>query len=372
MNRVSSMKILLTAALGVALTGTNIAWGQAKAAAKGAAPAKAAAIDPEQLKAYQEGSSLQNLQTSDGVYLTANYWSPKGASKSTPVVILLHMRGRNQLDWFPFAKRLHEDGFAVITFDMRGHGESRQINPDTYLSPREALAAEGKAKSKGGAKKTRTGPPRGDKIDHADEFRTSREIKYIANDLEVIKEFLVKENNSGRLNIKQLGMVAAGELACHVAMMFAELEYEGGGRTGFMRQGADLSALVLINPTRGFQGGLAPTKLGEGGELMPMLLVSTNASKSEFEVSRFARTVKIPGQGETVNPNYHRPESIWIKIESPLEGTDLLRPPVADLDAVIHGFLKGRLVGKPGGLWSEREIEERNQTGGFGGARKKT
>ena len=38
--------------------------------------------------------------------------------------MLLHMNGGKRLDWEPFARQLAEAGYAALTVDMRGHGDT--------------------------------------------------------------------------------------------------------------------------------------------------------------------------------------------------------------------------------------------------------
>ena len=40
------------------------------------------------------------------------------------VVILSHMRPNDQSAWFPFAEELADNGYAALTFNFRGYGES--------------------------------------------------------------------------------------------------------------------------------------------------------------------------------------------------------------------------------------------------------
>jgi len=62
------------------------------------------------------------FETSDGVTIHASYYDPN-KSNATPV-ILLHMLSRNRNDWNDFAKLLQSNGYAVLSIDLRGHGQS--------------------------------------------------------------------------------------------------------------------------------------------------------------------------------------------------------------------------------------------------------
>lgn len=61
----------------------------------------------------------------DGVSLVGSYFTPRlGINNSTPSVILLHMLGRDRSTWNDFAQELSHRGFAVLSVDLSGHGES--------------------------------------------------------------------------------------------------------------------------------------------------------------------------------------------------------------------------------------------------------
>jgi pimeloyl-ACP methyl ester carboxylesterase len=66
----------------------------------------------------------------DGVLLVGSYYKPRiGTSISTPSVILLHMLGMDRSTWDKFAQELSQNGYAVLSVDLRGHGESiKQAN----------------------------------------------------------------------------------------------------------------------------------------------------------------------------------------------------------------------------------------------------
>ena len=66
----------------------------------------------------------------DGVLLVGSYYKPRiGTSNSTPSVILLHMLGMDRSTWDKFAQELSQNGYAVLSVDLRGNGESiKQAN----------------------------------------------------------------------------------------------------------------------------------------------------------------------------------------------------------------------------------------------------
>lgn len=62
--------------------------------------------------------------TADGVVIMGDYWTPIDMSKKAPAVILLHMYRSDRSAWLPLVPELEKAGFAVLTIDLRGHGQS--------------------------------------------------------------------------------------------------------------------------------------------------------------------------------------------------------------------------------------------------------
>jgi pimeloyl-ACP methyl ester carboxylesterase len=73
--------------------------------------------------------------TDDGVLIAGTYYSPSLSHQMAPTnaIILLHMLGRDRNDWNTFASELsnRSNGFAVLSIDLRGHGESINQNGKT-------------------------------------------------------------------------------------------------------------------------------------------------------------------------------------------------------------------------------------------------
>jgi pimeloyl-ACP methyl ester carboxylesterase len=66
-----------------------------------------------------------SLTTSDGVKLAAVFYPPVSMNPNTGVLILVHEAYRDRSAWNGFITAAHQSGYAVITFDLRGHGESQ-------------------------------------------------------------------------------------------------------------------------------------------------------------------------------------------------------------------------------------------------------
>jgi pimeloyl-ACP methyl ester carboxylesterase len=101
-------------------------------------------------EAIAGGVSEVSFLTADSVTIAATYYTPPAAP--APAVILMHMLGRSRQSWVEFADSLRSRGFAVLTFDFRGHGQSTQsargklvpdslTNSDYQAMTRDASAA---------------------------------------------------------------------------------------------------------------------------------------------------------------------------------------------------------------------------------------
>src|SRR5690606_10555327 len=109
--------------------------------------------------------------------------------------ILLHGKGGDRLVWEQkgagatgksFAAVLQDQGYAVVSVDLRKHGESKRED-DKELRP--------------------------------DDYRA------MVGDLEAVKKFLLAEHQEKKLNINKLGIIAADDMA-PVAVTFAQIDWQ--------------------------------------------------------------------------------------------------------------------------------------------------
>lgn len=146
--------------------------------------------------------------------------------KKAPVAILLHGTGGSRLFWDktsaapggnpgPFAEVLQAKGFAVVSVDLRKHGESVREGQERLLVS---------------------------------------DYELMVGDLAAIKQFLIDEHQKERLNVRKLAIVALDDM-CAVAATYAELDWRQppfddhaipSERTP---RGQDVRALVLVSPS---------------------------------------------------------------------------------------------------------------------------
>jgi len=69
----------------------------------------------------QNGREVSFL-SEDSVHLKGTYWPPRQSGRSS--VALIHDFGGSRNDWLPFVPFFRSRGWAILAFDLRGHGES--------------------------------------------------------------------------------------------------------------------------------------------------------------------------------------------------------------------------------------------------------
>lgn len=174
------------------------------------------------------------LQAADGFPIRITYYPFKSAEQNAgvaaganaPVVIILHGEAGNRFEWNnnsnprtpdkkkPFPQMLQDRGYAVITVDLRKHGES---------------------KGNGAA--------------------TVRAADYPAmvDDLVGVKRFIYDQHQLRKLNMNKTGIIAIG-FSCAVAATYAEADWriapydDAPVAVNRTPRGQDVRALVYLSP----------------------------------------------------------------------------------------------------------------------------
>lgn len=174
--------------------------------------------------ALADGQAQTLKSARDGHPIVITYYSPPADKtpnglQEAPVVVMLHGEGGSRLQWdkgTTLPNDLQGMGYAVITVDLRKHGES---------------VIEGKKEMPVPA-------------DYE---------KMVLGDLAAVKEFIFNENNASRLNMNKMAIIASDTMSA-VALRFTEGDWKqvpyddsalAANRTP---RGQDVRALVLISP----------------------------------------------------------------------------------------------------------------------------
>jgi len=178
----------------------------------------------------------KTLQTDDGGSLHITYYKSLG-EQDAPVVVLLHMKDGNRFVWQGdkgFARRLQEGGYAVITVDLRFHGESKVGG-----APGVTNVNQGTGKNK-------------DKKKAGIDLRPIDLEAMVEFDMETVKAFIKGEHQAKNLNMNKMGIVGP-EMGASVAVAYAALDWDKApyddAQEGFQTpRGQDVRAIVLISP----------------------------------------------------------------------------------------------------------------------------
>lgn len=174
----------------------------------------------------------KTFSTVDGWQLAGTYYkSPAG--KESPVVVLLHDKGENRLVWKnEFPESLQSQGYAVITVDLRKHGQSKMLGG--------GAAGNGK---KG--------------ADSAN--LNNKDYRLMVEDLEAVKRFIFEENQKEHLNMRKTAIVAPG-MSAPVAINFATRDWfkepykDAPTRFACTPRGQDIRALVFLSGDQNLPG----------------------------------------------------------------------------------------------------------------------
>ena len=162
-----------------------------------------------------------NLQTADGVRLRATYFASTRGKESVPVVLLHEFKGSRH-DMAALATSLQKNhGFAVVTVDLRGHGDSTEVvDMDKKLDCNSPTFTP----------------------------QFPRMVKY---DLEAVKTFLFEKNDAGELNVDKLCVVGA-EMGASVGFLWSIVDWSWPQLTT-NKQGQDVKGIVMISPEPAFK-----------------------------------------------------------------------------------------------------------------------
>lgn len=89
------------------------------------------------------------LTTTDDVMIRATLSKPENSSGALAAIVLIHQGGSNRTEWASITETLVEQGYIVLAYDVRGHGDSdrvdsiRKLFNDPDLAPRDLQAALG-------------------------------------------------------------------------------------------------------------------------------------------------------------------------------------------------------------------------------------
>jgi pimeloyl-ACP methyl ester carboxylesterase len=146
-----------------------------------------------------------DIVTVDKVELKGKFYAAKGKDAC---VLLLHAWGESSdnKEWINLARKLQEKGYAVLTFDFRGHGESTTVQPGTPNYKNPQLSVKGfwdETANQQNVKGYVASKPRPTEIKH--ENFSYGYWTYLCNDIAAAKAWLDEQADVNSNNLILLG-----------------------------------------------------------------------------------------------------------------------------------------------------------------------
>jgi pimeloyl-ACP methyl ester carboxylesterase len=160
------------------------------------------------------------ISTVDGVELEGTYFRGN-RGRDTPCVLMIHRFGsdRSKGDLAGLATALQLKGFAVLTFDLRGHGRSTSVDPTRFWS------------FPANRKDVRGASPRKTTISFNDFTRNY--FPMLVNDVLAARRFLDFKNDAGELNTNSILVIGFQDGAA-LGLLFTASEFNRAYTVGFV------------------------------------------------------------------------------------------------------------------------------------------
>lgn len=148
----------------------------------------------------------------DKVELQGTWYPSSAEGTKSPVVLLLHKYGGSRLQegWETLAQALQDKGFAVLSFDFRGHGDSTTVKPEFWNYPTNLRGIKG-------------GNPKKETINYK-EFGPGY-VPFLINDIAAAKFAIEQKNNARECNANDIIIVGAEEGAS-LGLMWVATEWK--------------------------------------------------------------------------------------------------------------------------------------------------
>lgn len=287
------------------------------------APATAQSNEPKDIQDHK-------LETKDGVQLGITYYRSKMGKKAVPIV-MLHNQKESRAVFDELARVLQNpeeekyDSHAVITVDMRGHGESTT------------------AIDFSGEKRT-IEPSRLNKRDYRD---------MVLFDMEAVRKFLVSKNDAGELNLNKLCVLGSG-LGANVAVCWAAVDWSVP-ELAQAKQSKDIKGLILSSPTWNASGLALRKPMSHPGlqsKIAMFIVYGEDKNTAKKDVQTITKNIEKfrdpPKRGEF-------PDFAVFPLPTGLQGTRLITDGRFNMLPDIDRFIKER-ISEQDFSWSRRRL----------------
>jgi pimeloyl-ACP methyl ester carboxylesterase len=274
------------------------------------------------------------VATKDGVQLGITYFASDEGQDSVPVV-LLHDYKESRMVFNGLARALQNPqgpddlSLAVITFDFRGHGESKTIQ------------------GPGGQTK---------KIDAA-KLRNNDYLAMVNFDMEAIRKFLVGKNDAGELNLNKLCLVGVG-MGANVATYWAARDWSAPP-LALVKQGQDVKGLVQVSPKWSYRSLPLVRPLKHPAirsEISTMIVWGAEDRKANRDAKNIYKILERFHPEPPRDQLEEKKDLFEVELPTSLHGSELLTNPQFRMLPLLKAFIDARIV-KKDYEWSKRRQE---------------
>lgn len=269
-----------------------------------------------------------------GFYMKSEKEVASKPAKEVVPVILLHGYEGNRRELEPLALLLQRLGHAVLTIDLRGHGDSSRVKL-----------------------------PNGTERDIDPSKLKPADFRAMELDVEAGKKFLLDKNNAGQLNLELLCVVGA-DLGGLVGANWIAADWSRQDLPAF-KQGKYAKAFVFISPASSVKGYSAATSWKHpiflnSRAFSLMLVAGKRDSKATAETRQLRNRLEKAHPTPTDEKERVEKQSLFlIDPDTELAGTKLVDPRArldVSVSTAIAQFINLRLVAKQAEYpWAERK-----------------
>jgi pimeloyl-ACP methyl ester carboxylesterase len=280
--------------------------------------------------------SGMDLETRDHVQLSATFY-PGFEHEDTIPIILLHDYEGSRLDFQKLAEDLVPKGYALMMPDLRGHGES---TTQRIQHPRTGAIME-------------------TEID-ADDFGPPDFQRMRSYDMQVIRRYLLEQNNEGKLNLNRLVLVGAGTGA-NIAMEWAVTDWISAPNYPGIKQSCDVKGIVLLSPYMSSPGFRAMDS-ARHEVLQEQIAIFIGVGKRHSRRSDAERIMRLL-QGPSVRGEEPDNRIRLISYDTKEQAEELTKDPRIPFSDHLEQFINTRVVeGFPDAVWMEHYISSSRTT----------
>jgi hypothetical protein len=251
-------------------------------------------------------------------------------------------KGGNQKKdgWEDLAARLQKEGYAVLTFDFRGFGDSKTVDPEFWKHPHNNANIRGK-------RVLGKAPPTS--IDHKD-FNPGY-WRYLVNDIAAAKSYLDRRNDDAELNTSSTIVIGAGDGAALGALWMAhecrlKRDKNPPPMPGIVAlpnladsEGKDLACAIWLSISPGIAGQNAPVGtwlkyVGKESKVPMAFVYGSQDERSKTFATNMLKSIKggaTPKKGGLTGPH---------ELKTKLFGSALLQSKLDTEDWIATTYLE--------------------------------